>query len=58
MDSFLKTNSNLQVKIHLYNKDEAKEKIGTNTGGGANTKQREIYFTSDNAIMRLEFGRF
>jgi len=46
------------VKIHLYNKDEAKEKIGTNTGGGANTKQREIYFTSDNAIMRLEFGRF
>lgn len=54
VDSFLKTNSNLQVKIYLYNKDEAKEKIGTNTGGGANTKLREIYFTFDTAIIRLK----
>jgi hypothetical protein len=54
IDSFLKTNFKFLVKIYLYNYDEAKEKIGTNTGGGANTKLREIYFTFDTAIMRIK----
>jgi hypothetical protein len=32
------------VKIYLFNQDEAKTKIGTNSGGGAKIKIREMYF--------------
>lgn len=51
INTSLKTNFTDQVKIYLYNKDEAKARIGTNTGGGAKTKIREIYFAYDTAWM-------
>lgn len=51
INSFLKVNSNFQVKIYLYNHDEAKEKIGTNTGGGAKAMLKEIYFTFDTTLL-------
>lgn len=43
----LNTNFDSQVKIFLFNQDEAKEKIGTNGGGFAslNKFKRYIYFT-------------
>lgn len=44
----LKTSFNSKVKIYLFNYDEAKEKIGTNQGGGANSKKGHIYLTFHN----------
>lgn len=43
----LNTNFDSKVKIYLFNQDEAKEKIGTNSGGFAslNKFKRHIYFT-------------
>lgn len=43
----LKTTFDSRVKIFLYNKDEAKEKIGTGGGGFASLcrSERHIYFT-------------
>ncbi len=43
----LNTNFDSKVKIFLFNRDEAKEKIGTNGGGFANLNKfkRHIYFT-------------
>jgi hypothetical protein len=43
----LHTNFNSNVKIFLFNRDEAKEKIGTDGGGFANLNKfkRHIYFT-------------
>lgn len=40
----LKTDFDAEVKIYLFNHDEAKSKIGTNSGGGARVKIREMYF--------------
>lgn len=43
----LNTNFHSKVKIYLYNKDEAREKIGTDGGGFAslNKFKKHIYFT-------------
>jgi hypothetical protein len=43
----LNVNFDSKVRIYLYNKDEAKEKIGTNGGGYANLSKitKHIYFT-------------
>jgi hypothetical protein len=41
----LKLNDDFEFSIYLFNYDEAKEKIGTNGGGHANSKKRIIYYT-------------
>lgn len=41
----LKLNDDFEFSIYLFNYDEAKEKIGTNGGGHANSKERIIYYT-------------
>jgi hypothetical protein len=41
----LQLNDDFEFSIYLYNNDEAKEKIGTNGGGYANSKKRVIYYT-------------
>lgn len=41
----LKTQFNEHVEIYLYNQDEAKEKIGTNSGGYCSSRRPRIYFT-------------
>ena len=52
INSFLKTNFNEQVKLYLYNYDEATMKIRTNAGGGANTKLKEIYFAFNTSLSK------
>jgi hypothetical protein len=44
INDYLKTSFNAQVKLYLFNQDEAKKRFGTNSGGGANIKSKEIYF--------------
>ncbi len=44
INNTLKTDFDAEVKIYLFNHDEAKTKIGTNSGGGARVKIREMYF--------------
>lgn len=47
----LMTNFEAKVKIYLYNSDEAKEKIGTNSGGGCDFRKNRIYFTFHNSTI-------
>ncbi|MFH2140783.1 MAG: hypothetical protein ABIJ97_00065, partial [Bacteroidota bacterium] len=42
----LKTDFNDKIKIFIYNKDEAKEKIGTDAGGGAIIEKKKIVFVN------------
>lgn len=44
INNTLKTGFDNEVKIYLFNHDEAKTKIGTNSGGGAHVKICEMYF--------------
>ncbi len=41
----LHINCTSKFKIYLFNRDEAKDLIGTNTGGYANPKDASIYYT-------------
>ena len=47
----LKSNFHSEVKIYLFNHDEAKEKIRTNSGGGAKIKIREMYFAFNKDLV-------
>lgn len=49
----LKTYFNTEVKIYLFNHDEAKTKIGTNSGGGAKIKIREMYFAFNKDLANI-----
>lgn len=41
----LNTHFRARFSVYLFNRDEAKEKIGTNLGGSSNSLTRTIYFT-------------
>ncbi|MBN1116894.1 MAG: hypothetical protein JXA77_06810 [Bacteroidales bacterium] len=45
VNQMLKTSFNKELRIYLFNYDEAREKIRTNAGGGAKVKICEMYFT-------------